>query len=257
MSKFMVSLALALACPGAVAERAAPPDPGAEILAALGTEPVDCDDARSSRYDEHIVAHCGTTNLTTKSFKKTWRKAVRSGPLAERMRPDGAPWRSTGATEKTMYTVLVSVPVAVSVDLAEGIVAVFSPRTFPGCHQGGQGFVWAAEANVVPQVVQRDFPDFPEEARRRPTGGAVLGSFVVDTTGYVVDVCIVAVEPAHVGFGPAAAEAQRRTSYRPATLDGQPVAVGAMFLTAFEVGMAGAPVSALVHVYFKRARTGS
>ena len=228
--------------------------PGEGILAGLGIESVECDAAEKARYVDHIAVSCGTTDQSFKSIKKIWRKAVRRGPLADTVRWDGAPWRDTTETEKTMY-VLGGVPVAVSIDFASGVVGVRWPESYPGCHTGFE-FAWFTAATDIlsPVATRRENPDYPEQARAQRTGGTVIGSFLVDGTGRVLDVCVVAAHPRGLGFEQAMVEAYMRASYEPATRGGEPIAVAAPIATEFHTVPGGSWSSVLAQAWFESAR---
>lgn len=74
-----------------------------------------------------------------------------------------------------------------------------------------------------PQIVRRDAPDYPIAARRAGIEGPVILRVVIQRDGSVGDVEIVKDLP--LGLGDAAARSVRRWRFRPATLDGNPIAV--------------------------------
>ena len=84
--------------------------------------------------------------------------------------------------------------------------------------------------NVSPAQVRRYYP---EEARRARIEGAVLVKLTVDGSGQVVRVRVID-DPGH-GFGPAAARLARLYRFRPARVDGRPVATEIQFTIHFEL----------------------
>jgi TonB family protein len=73
-----------------------------------------------------------------------------------------------------------------------------------------------------PQVVDRPFPKYPPSALKQQITGTVLLKVLVDETGRVSDIKVV--RSSHPLLADAAVEATRRWRYKPATLNGQPVA---------------------------------
>lgn len=227
--------------------------PGSRIFAALTIESIECEPAVADRYDDHFALLCGRTDEPFKSLKKSWRKAVRRGSLKSSIRWGGAPWKKSSETERTMYVFSLGTPVALSIDFATGAVVVRWPTSFPGCHEG-QEFVWLARTDdvVMPASRQRAHPGFPEAARLKGFGGAVMGSYVVDETGEVIDICVTGVDPGGMGFEEEAVGALRRSKFEPATREGRPLAVAATFLNSFDLSTDGNRVSALARKFFEK-----
>lgn len=88
-----------------------------------------------------------------------------------------------------------------------------SRRIYPSVPAGGS----------PPELVRRDAPDYPIAARRAGIEGAVILRAVINRDGTVGDVDIVKDLP--LGLGEAAARSVKRWRFRPATLDGAPIAV--------------------------------
>jgi len=210
--------------------------PGGKILEGLGIDPVECRAEEKSRFPDHVAVVCGTTGEPFKSLRKTWSKAVRRGALADLVRWDGSPWRDSPGRRKTVYAMAGALPLALSVDTAAGTVAVRWPESYPGCH-GGADFAWyTASLDIVgPETKKQEHADFPEEARIQRTGGTVIGSYLLDTKGRVVDVCVVAAHPPRLGFEQSTVEAYMRSRYGPASRSGEPVAVAAPAVMEFSV----------------------
>ena len=78
-------------------------------------------------------------------------------------------------------------------------------------------------AVIRPVPIDAPQPIYPEIARRAHIQGVVLLNTILDQTGRVTDVKVVKDLP--FGLGEAAATAVERWRYRPATLNGNPVAV--------------------------------
>ena len=243
-----------LSIPGVAGERHAFEAPGPKILSALDVRPAECGDAGEDRWPDHVASACGTTGHSFKSLKKAWRQALR-GPLGDVLRWDGAPWRDTGANEKTMYA-NASVPVAVVFDFDAGRAVVRWPRSYPGCHRGFE-FTWFPDStDILPPVAKQPVrPEFPEPARVERTGGTVLGSFLVDESGRVVDVCVVAALPLHRGFEQATVEAYEEATYEPASRAGTPVAIASPVSVEFELmgDGSGSGASVLARAWFENA----
>jgi TonB family protein len=87
----------------------------------------------------------------------------------------------------------------------------------------------AAQALVAPQLVGPVEAPYPAGASRR--AATVTLSIVVDETGRSTEVRVVT--PAGEGFDDAAIEAAQRMTWKPATLDGKPVAAEIKFVYRF------------------------
>ena len=229
--------------------------PAPEVFHALGAQPTDCPESRTHRFDDHIAVHCAATAEPFKSIKKRWRKTVRRGALADFVQWDGSPWRKAAETEYFVYAFLQGTPVAITFDDTDGTLTVNWPESYPGCHRGYE-VTWWAETEDVLSPTTRDVvrPIFPEEARAQRSGGAVMGSSLVDSNGRVVDVCVAGVYPPNVGFEKASIDAQAGTTYEPATRDGEPVAIATTFSHTFWVNVEGTYASALLRNYFDSVR---
>lgn len=84
--------------------------------------------------------------------------------------------------------------------------------------QGGPNHSWAqADRGATPLV--RVEPRYPTEAARDGISGWVQLAFTIDTTGAVVDVRVIAAEPARV-FEREAIRALRRWKYQPKVVEG-------------------------------------
>jgi protein TonB len=74
-------------------------------------------------------------------------------------------------------------------------------------------------------LVDRVLPVYPEAARRARVQGIVVVEAVIDRDGAVAEVRVVADTTRFGGCAEAALRAVRAWRYRPAQLDGRPVAV--------------------------------
>jgi protein TonB len=94
----------------------------------------------------------------------------------------------------------------------------------PGYGSGpGEGSVLLNTEMEPPVLVEKVVPDYPEAARAARLTGRVFVRAVVSPEGDVVDV--EAVSSSHPLFESAALDAVRKWKYRPARLNGRPVAV--------------------------------
>jgi TonB family protein len=225
-------------------------DPGPEILAALDAIETPCDEIRSTRFGSHIEVQCGTSDLSLKELKKAWRRATRKGPLAKSVLGREAPWRTTAAGEKVAFFVASGRPAALAIDGETGMVALFVVRKLPECH-GDRDFIWDSAVESAPERLEFKPAEFPEQARVRGLSGFVLGSYLVDQTGNVIDVCIVAAGPPAVGFEEAATAAMYRSRYEASTEGSRPIA--ATFFITFELSTQSVPSSLVVEQYFENA----
>lgn len=228
---------------------------GTEILVEFGGQTVDCDSSQTARYESHIVVRCGATEESFKAIRKVWRKTNRRGKFAPSLRWNGDPWRRTTDTERTVYAMYHSTPIAISFDRDDGTVAVRWPASHPSCHIGKR-FVWMdqIEDGLAYSQVHRERPDYPELARVQRSGGAVMGSFLLDEKGDVTDVCVTGVFPRNMGFAQAAIDAIQAWTYEPPTFDGVPFTIAAGFFLDFFIPPGGSPTSMLAQDYFERSR---
>ncbi len=92
----------------------------------------------------------------------------------------------------------------------------------------------------APVVVHRVEPFYSEDARRARISGIVIAETMIDETGVVRDVRILKGLPS--GLSEAVVDALRRWTFKPATLNGQPVQVIFNLTINFKLGIpAGAP----------------
>jgi protein TonB len=96
------------------------------------------------------------------------------------------------------------------------------PSTGPGAGAGPPGIYPAGRQGVTaPQVIFNPEPSFSDEARKAKAQGIVLLLLVVGKDGHPYDV---RVQSLGMGLDEKAIEAVNRWRFRPATLNGQPVA---------------------------------
>jgi TonB family protein len=74
---------------------------------------------------------------------------------------------------------------------------------------------------ATPQVLLRPAAVYPPAARDQGLGATVVVAVLVDETGAVSDTRMVQSGGAGLGFDEAATEAARRTTFQPATRDGE------------------------------------
>jgi TonB family protein len=97
------------------------------------------------------------------------------------------------------------------------------PSTGPGVGNGPPGIFPAGKMGVtVPQVIFNPEPSFSDEARKAKAQGIVLLLLVVGKDGRPYDIRVR--QSLGMGLDEKAIEAVNRWRFRPATLNGQPVA---------------------------------
>jgi periplasmic protein TonB len=97
------------------------------------------------------------------------------------------------------------------------------PSEGPGVGQGPQGIYPAGRMGVtVPQVIYSPEPNFSDEARKAKFQGIVQLLVVVGKDGLTYDIRVA--QSLGMGLDEQAIEAVRRWRFRPATLNGKPVA---------------------------------
>jgi protein TonB len=84
-----------------------------------------------------------------------------------------------------------------------------------------------------PEILTRVSPQYTAEAREEKISGVVVLSAVIDETGTITALEVVQGLP--MGLDTAALEAVRQWTFRPATLDGAPVAVCYSLTVSFQV----------------------
>ncbi|NLI14979.1 MAG: energy transducer TonB [candidate division Zixibacteria bacterium] len=85
----------------------------------------------------------------------------------------------------------------------------------------------------APSPIEQVTPVYPEMARQAQVEGVVWVKSLVDKDGRVRDVIIVKPSGANAGFEEAAIEAARKTIWKPAISNGQPVAVWVSYKIEF------------------------
>lgn len=107
--------------------------------------------------------------------------------------------------------------------IGTGCCGGVGPSTGPGFGDGPSGIFPAGKAGVtVPQVIFNPEPSFSEEARKAKAQGIVMLLVVVGKDGRPYDIRVG--QSLGMGLDEKAIEAVTRWRFRPATLNGQPVA---------------------------------
>jgi len=78
---------------------------------------------------------------------------------------------------------------------------------------------------VAPEIVFRVNPLYPEPARRMRREGIVVVRAEIGRDGDVRDAAVTMAQPPNLGFEQSALDAVRAWKFRPATIEGRPVAV--------------------------------
>lgn len=108
-----------------------------------------------------------------------------------------------------------------------------------GTGHGGDSVFDEQDPRIIPPVVivsTRTLPKYPELARRARVEGSVILLITIDREGRVGEVEVLRSPDPRYGFDLAAIEAVRQWRYRPALLDGRPVAVQASVMVEFAIG---------------------
>jgi TonB family protein len=107
--------------------------------------------------------------------------------------------------------------------MGSGCCDGIGPGTGPGVGDGPPGIFPAGKQGVtVPQVIFNPEPSFSDEARKAKAQGIVLLLLVVGKDGHPYDIRVG--QSLGMGLDEKAIEAVNRWRFRPATLNGQPVA---------------------------------
>jgi TonB family protein len=107
--------------------------------------------------------------------------------------------------------------------IGSGCCDGIGPSSGPGAGAGPPGIFAAGKMGVtVPEVVFNPEPSFSDEARKAKAQGIVLLWLVVGKDGHTYDVRVG--QSLGMGLDEKAIEAVNRWRFRPATLNGQPVA---------------------------------
>lgn len=107
--------------------------------------------------------------------------------------------------------------------IGTGCCGGVGPSSGPGVGEGPSGIYPAGKMGVtVPEVIYNPEPSFSEEARKAKAQGIVLLLLVVGKDGRTYDIRVG--QSLGMGLDEKAIEAVSRWRFRPATLNGQPVA---------------------------------
>ncbi len=113
-------------------------------------------------------------------------------------------------------------------------VGVDDVTVFPEAPPGTGLDVWDVSGNIKPPVrVFAPDPVYPEAARQARIEGVVVLQAVIDTVGQVVQLRVLKGLPS--GLSESALDAVRQWRFRPATLEGRPVAVRYLVTVSFSV----------------------
>lgn len=211
-------------------------------------------------YRPAASTHNSAYNPRTKLVRILTLALFVGSPLAagegKTVRWDGAPWRDATGDRKTLYAQAAGLPLALTFDPATGTTLARWPESYPGCHDGFE-FAWYATSEDIhaPEARKRELAVFLEAARVQRTGGTVIGSFLADASGRVMDVCVVAAHPPGLGFEQATVDAYLRSTFGPATRNGEPLAVAAAASMEFEVNAGMSFSSVLAQAWFESVET--
>jgi protein TonB len=106
--------------------------------------------------------------------------------------------------------------------IGPGCCGGVGPSTGPGAGPGPAGIYPTGHGVTVPEVIFNPEPSFSEEARKTKAQGIVLLLLVVGKDGRPYDIHVG--QSLGMGLDEKAVEAVNRWRFRPATLNGQPVA---------------------------------
>jgi hypothetical protein len=97
-------------------------------------------------------------------------------------------------------------------------------------------FEWVGEDLVEPERLEFPVPEFPERARTFRVEGVVVLQAIVKKNGTTGQHCVIHAEPRGYGFVASAMSALKRSRYKPATLDGEPVDIVVTVASRFFFG---------------------
>ncbi|MEM7584367.1 MAG: TonB family protein [Acidobacteriota bacterium] len=129
----------------------------------------------------------------------------------------------------------VEIPVELDIELPETDAAVFGiPDAPPAADAFGQGDVLQVGGGVVgPEKIFSPQPRYSEDARRGRIQGVVILEAIIDAMGNVSQVK--ALKPLPLGLTESAIETVKQWQFKPATLEGEPVAVYLNLLINFSL----------------------
>ncbi len=129
----------------------------------------------------------------------------------------------------------VEISIELDIELPETDAAVFGiPDAPPQADAFGQGDVLQVGGGVVgPEKIFSPQPKYSEDARRGRIQGVVILEAIVDAMGNVTKVR--ALKPLPLGLTESAIETVKQWRYKPATLEGKPVAVYLNLLINFSL----------------------
>ncbi|MBI5382172.1 MAG: energy transducer TonB [Opitutae bacterium] len=109
-----------------------------------------------------------------------------------------------------------------SIILAITIASLVGCATAPRSSSIPDRIYETREVQTPPQAIHKERPDYPKELRRRGIAGVGVVLFTVLPDGTVHDAIIV--QDTHPSFGSAALACIRHWRFKPALIDGNPVA---------------------------------
>lgn len=167
---------------------------------------------------------CGRTGLDPKQLKAGLRAFVKKSRDDEHRRLL-RPWADEAGEWRTVVQVGYDILV-VHFDPGQQLLEIRPWACFDrtswdqlDVHSGGE------EGIVIPELMKRVRPVYPERARQVHGGGTVVLQAVIDVTGAVADACVAFAQPQNLQLDAAAMGALRNWRYKPATKGGIPVAI--------------------------------
>jgi TonB family protein len=128
-------------------------------------------------------------------------------------------------------------PRAERTNIPQGALAVTGGVTSAGGGMGGEGAVDLPEEATAPQPLTQDLaPAYPEQARATGKEGLVILKFVVTREGRVANIKVLKGEPPFVD---AAIAKVKTILFKPATVNGLPIAVFKIMRFPFRLSVGG------------------
>ena len=230
MKSRLIILAAVLALPGSAAFAAEPfADLRNNLQNHLRIELETCPEGMLGPNQADFILWCGSYDGSPKEFRSLWARAM-SRIRAFQLEPESG-WEKLGNGLSRFTFWRFDMPGMVLHYSEQGVVVIgldqgpafCSEVGLEGRKESGKYSTTETPGVVTPVRLDKEFPDYPLEARQKRLDGKVVLEGIVTTDGTVRQLCVTEATPNLRGFRKSAVESVRRWRYKPGTLNGEPV----------------------------------
>lgn len=140
----------------------------------------------------------------------------------------GSGWRARDTVRERSY-LLGDRPILVQIHTQSSAVVLSYPQKFEKCIEAEHPVAYEEGGEVTPPVEIKNgrltCPVYPELARQARIQADVLLQAVIEKDGTVGKVCVLRSNHPRLGFEVSAMDCVRQRRFKPATIDGEPIAV--------------------------------